>query len=785
MKIKKVLAITLCVLMVLCNGILSIAESDNQDVAINESCEIWNTNLVDETISDIYSDFPFSLDKVIGKDMDMSITMLYLKNLEESDSVTVTILDDANSQIVQTYEITKDHTSLTWENVENNKTFLISVEENLNGVIREYAGVISTSFVPASFPVDLKLGNKMYYYNNGETFSHVMIKKVGENPVCQHDEDEECDSSCSISHYIQTINPDELSSFYAGLDSDSYYELQVQASGDDTSKIYQGFISTSENGADLGVFTRGFSFSQSPSQNSANQALQQSQMNSAYATNASDVTSNDFDFTNPFVYQYYKNEQGTLAWDNYLVVKWTVPETSSYTIETIGNSDMIIYDFSENNGIIQSNPTYRRDGGTGENPKWTTTIIAGQIKYYVIKSENNEDSMFAFRIIRNAYAGEDDGIPAYRDIVQANYDNGNFSQQINSCDINYDGDVNIFAYNVSSGKGCLAFEDVDTPLKAEIYSVTGRTDGMDNIWKENMLTANKTPENLPDEVQYFSNDFSSGVHYIDVYQASLPNEPVVGDDIRNLYSYNFTFYDPRQKDAEDLAAHPTYGNNSPVTATELAIFNKNTFNNLTLHRGDSDWFKFTTDVFLPMQVDIKLYNAGPNQYNINLYESVNIISEDPPEWSDLVPVGTFTNQTDFQSYFTNSLGIDQTYYIEVSAPNSQTYASWIPYTLEVDISQLLFYSAEFTNGGYTILGFAGLDYMRQLTASLITTYCNGYEIEDSHAADYIEFSYNGNIIDQEFINNLGPGGYDFVPLYHGSVVTGGYITLALPEEIFP
>ena len=93
MKIKKVLAITLCVLMVLCNGILSIAESDNQDVAINESCEIWNTNLVDETISDIYSDFPFSLDKVIGKDMDMSITMLYLKNLEESDSVTVTILD--------------------------------------------------------------------------------------------------------------------------------------------------------------------------------------------------------------------------------------------------------------------------------------------------------------------------------------------------------------------------------------------------------------------------------------------------------------------------------------------------------------------------------------------------------------------------------------------------------------------------------------------------------------------------------------------------------------------
>ena len=48
--------------------------------------------------------------------------MLYLKNLGESDSVTVTILDDANSQIVQTYEITEDHTSLTWENVENNKS---------------------------------------------------------------------------------------------------------------------------------------------------------------------------------------------------------------------------------------------------------------------------------------------------------------------------------------------------------------------------------------------------------------------------------------------------------------------------------------------------------------------------------------------------------------------------------------------------------------------------------------------------------------------------------------
>ena len=82
------------------------------------------------------------------------------------------------------------------------------------------------------------------------------MKKVGVNAACNHDEDEECTDDCLTASVISYISPEELNTFYSELDTDSYYELQVETSLDGCSNRCRGFISTYPGGENLGIFTQ-------------------------------------------------------------------------------------------------------------------------------------------------------------------------------------------------------------------------------------------------------------------------------------------------------------------------------------------------------------------------------------------------------------------------------------------------------------------------------------------------------------------------------------------------
>lgn len=769
MTIKKLLSGVLCASMLL---------SSFTFVSANEaptSADSWNYNLVSESSKDLYADFPMIINKSIGKDMSLSMQFQYLKNISANDTVEVTITDLSDNSVVENYELTEDNNFIIWNDVENNKYFSISVAENINGVENMFNGYINTKFVPTDFPVNMTLGNKEYALNNGEEFSAVAIKKIGVHANCDHDDDTECVATCKTSGVLDLLAANELDTFYSSLDDNSYYEMQVEASLEGQFEHYQGFISTYPGGEDLGVFTRGYTFSLNPVSPVSVASVD------PYGIATAAVTPDDYDFSTAYEYVYYRNENiSSLDYDSELMVKWVVPETGSYTIETIGNVDTMWYEFTVNNdtGDVYDTVYTRRSGGTGGNVSRTISILEGQIKYFVLNLEDGDVGPCAFRIIRNDYSNTD-GIPAFRDQVQSSYDNGNFSAISNdNCWIEFDGDVNIFAYDVSNGNGYLCFENVETALTVDIYTIYDRVGGFDKLWKETTFTVSAVDPRMT-----YMYDFSDEIHYIDIRQSVLPNINTNAYYDWNAYTYDFDFCDPRLKDAQDLAAHATYGD-TPVTPTQITLPYSNATR--TMHKGESDWFTFTTGAN-GGELTAKLYKAtNGNQYDISLYEEVEIDSYDPPAWYIPTNIGTIETYNTYKELTYDELLPNHTYFIEIDRPNSTTYSSAHPYTITVDIAipaPTATLSGNVALSHTSGVNISDLTAMKNAVMDQMTCTLYGETVADSTAVADVELYYNDAVLTASAVNALAVGTYTIVPKYKGVAATGGTVTLTVAEQV--
>lgn len=86
---------------------------------------VANTNTMqtvsgNENISELlYSDFPVMVDKVIGKDMAMSISFSYAKELAKNDTASITVTDLSEDEIVYEGEFSSSVYMNVWENVDN------------------------------------------------------------------------------------------------------------------------------------------------------------------------------------------------------------------------------------------------------------------------------------------------------------------------------------------------------------------------------------------------------------------------------------------------------------------------------------------------------------------------------------------------------------------------------------------------------------------------------------------------------------------------------------------
>ena len=754
-----------------------------------------NTNTIqtvsgNENISELlYSDFPVMVDKIIGKDMAMTISFSYAKELAENDTANITVTDLTENEIVFDGTFSSSVYMNVWENVDNNKAFDVEIAETINGNTAVYDATLTTKLVAADFPVNIKLNNKEFNYNNGETYTDVMIKKVGNNPICNHSEDEECTFSCTSSSVVDVIASEELDSFYNTLDANSFYELQADISCDGYTKRHKGFISTYPDGENLGIFTRGFSLDTNDGTLTASTFVSPLNNNEIQLMS---VTSADFDFSNPYDYVYYQNEfVGNFTDEDEFIIRWTAPDLGTYVFETIGNVDTMIYSFNVYNGVINQTPSIKRSGGTGGNVCFTLEANAGVQRYFVLKLESGSNGPSAFRIKRTDMIAEDpDGISGYRDEVQASYADGTFSNDnYPDCYVNYDGDVNIFVYDVNAGKGEIRFTAAKTPMKAVVYAKQSTMNGpFDRVWEETTLLFTGGEYNTASETKSYT--FSNGIHYIDVMQQETP--PVGSNDYYayNVYHYGFEFADPLKKDHLDLVQL----NNNPNNAYNITTLNFED-ENLTLHYGDSDWFKFTTDAN-GGKVNVKMYQHElANQHTICMYDNVTFNADGSWSVSDYVAWGridydeVFDNEgnvIDEINYrkFSYDLEPNHTYYLLVEPINTNNYSPMRKYKLCINVENK---SAVLSNNvslshtvGNDITDIATL---KNTVMESLTCYNSGEAVVDATALANVKLYSGETELTAEVVNGLASGEYPITVKYYDSVATGATVTLSVSNAV--
>lgn len=740
-----------------------------------ESSDSWNTDMIDETTINLYEDFPMQIDKNIGQDMRLDLHFSYLKILSDEDNVQFTMTDLSTDDIVVSEMITAEDTSVVMTDVPNNKQYSLVINENIGGTVSEYIGYITTKHVAANFPVDMTLGNYCISNNSGETFNNVKIKKVGDNPVCNHEEEESCTDSCKLSSYIDTLTGDELNTFYSTLDRDCYYEMQVRASTEGNEQTYVGFISTYDGGEYEGVFTRGFTFTKDYPQPEA--------ISDYGISTAASLP----DFSTAYSYEYYRTmEMPDIDTDTYLI-RFVPPATGYYIIETIGNSDtmMTVYSLTSSGSY---NTSIVRSGGTGENARTTRGVTVTDdfhpVWYFEVENESSDVSAAAFRIVPRDDLYPDDYTNNIYE-VQENCDAGIYSNVTNTnCALDYAGDIDIFGYEMTSGNGYIIINNLKK-IKATIYNVIDDTGYFDDTW---VVSTINVPAYAGAEEQI---NFSSGTHYIEISNVELPK---VGSTLEGYYTwesfpYDLDVYDARRKDAYDIAAHPTYGDASPQYATVITSFPF--VDNFTLCRGDSDGFRFTTDAGGGnITITVNCDNFPDYEYIPRLYDMDDIITYDeiPPSWEfigdELSPA---ILEEDYDMVITyNGLKPYHDYYIVVERPDSTSYDSYKTYSFRVDLEVTYNYSAILSDNleiSHTIGNTITVDDVLFAVMNKMTCKINDNEIEDSVAIENVKLYYNNTELTSDTISSLPAGEYTIVPKYNDVAASGGTVILVVSEPI--
>lgn len=750
---NKVLALFLCFVLVLGTNSIIFAKNDTEDTN-----NIWDRVYVEEGLENLYTDFPMIVNKEVNEFMELNIILDYVKNISENDYVKVSISDYGSGESIDEKVLQQNEKNIRLKNLAIDSTYKINIEETINDTQNVYTGVIKTKYDTADFPVNMKIGDNEIQNNSGETFQNVSIKQVGIELSQPNEEDEEYDP-------IGIIEPEQLETFYDELETKHFYELQVKALRNGVENYYRGFISTYENGDDLGIFVPSYSFAIG-------------EPDDVLTSNISTYSTPDYDFSTALEYEYYKNVECAITLSNYYIFCFTFPDWEEYTFETVGNVDTMLTFYSADlNGNITGQPDIYRGGGDGLNARTSIFGTPGNKEYIILESDMWSEAgvdrgITNFRIIREYYntsVGNDDA-ENYLDIAESNALAGNYSNYINhNFYIDYSGDVDIFVYKKTKGKGSYDFKNVEIPLKVAFYQ-TQQSGGVENLVRIGDDIIIQPGATLEQPIELPSNQMV----YVTIQQAQITNHY---DD--NIYRYDFDFYAPNMMDKYDLQASPIYGN-SPYFATELGM----NFNiDATIHYNDKDFYDFTPE-YDGTEFTATLYSTGTGLlYNIDLYDSIDMRNDANYTYYLPTPVasGIETGGTKVLTY--NNLIAGNKYYLRVSSSKSTEYDSRYPYSLETKSKTV---SSTVLKNNVTLGHAKGNDIDN--TGEFIDIILKNIEskigssiISSESLRPYIKLYHNNTELTASYINNLDTGNYTITVKYKNNIVTGVIITLKVNE----
>lgn len=745
------------------------AETNNEEVSAN----VWNYNIVEEGTENLYNDFPMIIDKYSKSEMGMELVFTYLKNLTDNDSVTLEITDVSDNSVVAEKTLTNEDHVLFFDSVDNNKQYHVELNENIASKTNQYSGYIETSFMPADFPVNMTLGNYVIdeYEENSTS---IMYKKIGDMPNCTHENEADCEPECKLNSYVHTVSPNELNTFYDTLDRNAYYEIQTNTTLG-AKDSYKAYISTYNNGDMEGVFTRGFTFKKD---------LTPSYVPARVRTMASAESGDDY-FANIIEYELFYNMDMDFSQKAEYVFRFVAPQTGRYAFETVGNANTMFEIYEETNGVLNKRPHTVRGGGEGENAyengyAWYIDEETRPVVMYIVVSleDYSGEKKSAFRVIKEDSAQTDDHTNYY-DVLKKQCDAGNFSPYLSvDSRIDYNRDVDLFAFNARKGNGYIFLKSSYELLCATVSSVETDENGNETIWEIGSTQATAKGELRP------VLEFMDGRCYvlISTKRVRLPSYKDDPDEYFQPFSCEYTldFYPPNRPDRFD-AQSP---NNAPYNATNIEM--KKFHEYLTLHKGDRDYFTFTTTKETNVEI-ILSKNRCNDLYGLAFYDDDDLVrtNETSYRWENKTSSVADANN-EKRTIPLTTLKANHKYYVEVSRINGSTYDPEKTYYLEIYFHDIAYSPAltenvqlNHTNG----TDITSTDSYKEAIIAKMTCTKNGTAMPASDIlTSDLELYYNNSVLTPEVVNGLTAGTYTIVPKYKDTEFTQGAVTLVVASS---
>ena len=585
----------------------------------------WNVDALGDVSPEIYKNFPMQVNSDYDNMARLNMSFTYFKVVDDGDSADFIMTDRSSGEVYYSQELTTDSNTIYLEDVPINHVYNLTITENFDGETADYGAVIETIYDTANMPGNVYIGENPDP-NNNIFAENVSIAKVKENNQTITDEDGNITIISDMNEGdIISVNVSDLQTYYESIDDSDIYCIQTDASSSLTTEHYIGFFSKSSELSGMGIFVPKHKFYYADEYTEASAIA-----NPIIPLTGQDVLEEAEDYT------YLEDGNFSFAsFSDYIVIRHTFPNYGSFVVETIGNPfiECDIWDAGYSDTAV---PTYSSSLRGNPNISQRMTVTANLVMYWVIQFEDVREGNSIFRIRSIDYTGD-----RSNSIYDLELNNTRTeSDRVFNEYIDYPGDVDIYYADNSEDTGEFSFRITNNSSNSIYMKVQDRINSSSPLWQYVDRRVNPKATAV-----YTLRVRNTDTHYFATVRTSTPTS--------SNENYSMEIVSPFKCD-------PYEPNDSMRTATDLVALKgySGTINDLTLHFGDRDYFKFTTGSTTHRTLDIWLNKVNGIQYNMDLYKYNNSGA------SELVASSSDFDTGDY--IYLNNLSPNTTYYICVN-----------------------------------------------------------------------------------------------------------------------
>ncbi len=242
-------------------GTLSVMAEDNPivytytnevgetvNITQNElDAEHWNKDALGDTAPFIYEDFPMSIESFVNDFGELSLDLIYMKNINDFSNVNLTIENLISGKEILNGNIEKNSFYSPVLNAE--EIYLVTVTENMNGRISEYKRIVKTQKNTAEMPEYVYNGSDDQYVLIGDVETLRAAQQINDNGEIVIDgtmKTYDRVSANDFAEYCKTLNEahsyrvfakfegEQYAGFIDGNDSDYIYDYSINVSDYDS-----------------------------------------------------------------------------------------------------------------------------------------------------------------------------------------------------------------------------------------------------------------------------------------------------------------------------------------------------------------------------------------------------------------------------------------------------------------------------------------------------------------------------------------------------------------------